>query len=273
MNSAAFALLLIGGIAYGQSPEWTSLKVTYSFDPTSPWGFAEMPLDLNGDLGGFHFRDDQCKVGKSFLGQRYWYKDDPSISLLFDTKGIIAGMQTSIAKSDFTPPAVQTNRQFLDDGDYWTITAYFVDPNIICGQGRTPEDLKKEGTGTGLWLQNGPDPIKDSVLIPMNEADLKNTAWTPGKCFKTQGMHYWYNVTETMSCDNFLPNCLMYNGGRLNVFCFAPSTVLSSPRFEHPTAEHASGFIDPVQDCFFDPDYNLSTIHVYFINDHNTAQC
>lgn len=36
-------------------------------------------------------------------------------------------------------------------------------------------------------MQYGPDPIKDSVQIPMNEADMKGTKWGSGKCFYTMG--------------------------------------------------------------------------------------
>lgn len=49
------------------------------------------------------------------------------------------------------------------------------------------------------------------------------------------GVHYWYAATRDMSCDNFFPVFLLYNGGVLNAFGWAFQADLSSSRFEHPT--------------------------------------
>jgi charged multivesicular body protein 7 len=268
MKYAIFALFL-AGVAYG-SPDWSNLKVTWSLNPFNTWAFNTLPRDATGKMGDFHQRDNQCTADNpKFVGQRYIYKDDPAVGLIFDKNGIIAGIQTSALKTDFTPPAYLTNRNYIDDGDYWTLTAYFVDPSTICTTGRSQDQLKNQGTGTGLYLQQGPDPIKDSVLIPSNEADVKETAWKFGHCFKTMGNHYWYNVTKDMPCDHYVPNCLLYNKGKLTAFCFAINAGLTSPRYEHPTASVLPKFIDPVPDCFYtDPTYkSLSTMHIYF-TDH-----
>jgi len=270
MQYAILALLAFAGAAYGSGPDWDDLKVTWSINPLNTWGFDAMPRDLSGKLSGFEAKDDQCKVDNAkFLGQRYWYKQDPALVLLFDKNGIIAGIQTSALKSNYTPPAYAANKNYVDDGDYWTLTAYFVDPSTICTQGRTSDQLKTQGTGTGVWLQMGTDPIKDSVKIPMLEEDAMKSPWTFGHCFKTMGNHYWYNVTKEMSCDHYVPNCLLYNKGKLNAFCFAINAPLTSKRYEHPTTDILKKFIDPVPDCFYtDPTYSqLSTLHVYFISD------
>ena len=47
--------------------------------------------------------------------------------------------------------------------------------------------FEAQGTGTNLYIQNGADPVADSLLIPMQESDLKDTKWTKGKCFPTMG--------------------------------------------------------------------------------------
>jgi len=226
-----------------------------------------MPRELTEKLGDFKLRDNLCNVENAkFLGQRYWAKSDPALSLIFDKNGIIAGVQTSFPKSQYTPFPYQENTRFVDDGDYWALTTYFVDPNTICGDGRTHDQLKNDGTGTGLWLQYGSDPIKDSIHIPMLESDVKNTDWKFGKCFYTMGNHYWYNVTKDMPCDHFMPNCLLYNKGKLNAFCFSVNADFTSPRYEHPTTNVLDKFIDPVPGCMYtDPSFKkLSTMHVYF---------
>jgi len=272
MNFLIVATILASAtFAYGSNPEWDGLRVTWSLNPFNKWGFDSMPRDLS-EKHDLQLRDNQCNSSNAkFLGQRYWTKTDskpdPAVTLLYDTKGIIAGIQTSIPKSsNYT---VQTpNNQYVDDGDYWTLTAYFVDPSTICGNGRSKEQLQKEGTGYGLWLQGGPNPIKDSVRIPATEAEIKMTNWKLGKCFWTMGNHYWYNVSKNMDCNHFVPNCLMYNKGKLTAFCFSVNAGLPGPRYEHPTAELAHKFIDPVPDCFFsDPTFKtLSTIHVYLVD-------
>lgn len=274
MNYAILATLCLVSAVYGSNPEWNGLRVTWSLNPFNSWGFDSVPRDLSGKLGDYQLKDDQCKAANAkFLGQRYQYKQDPAMSLLYDTKGIIAGIQTSIPKTKLTPSAYLANHQYVDDGDYWTLTAYFVDPSTICTGGRSQEQLKKEGTGTGLWLQTGPDPLKDNFQVPLTEEEVKKTNWKFGHCFWTMGNHYWYNVTKEMDCGHFVPNCLMYNKGKLTAFCFSANADLTSPRYEHPTAEVSKKFIDPVPDCFFsDPTFKkLSTMHVYLIDSPRTS--
>jgi len=236
-----------------------------------------MPRDL-ADNTQFEKKDDLCADGgKKFLGQRYWYKQDPTFMLLFDKNGIIAGMQNSMLKSKYTPPA-QLQKYYGDDGDYWTLTAYVVDPSIICSQGRSKADLASQGTGTGLWLQYGPDPIQDSIKLPDSEEEMKKTLWGNGKCLKSMGMHYWYNQSLGSNCDDLLPNCILYNGGKLNAFCFstaanlAPIDPLADPNrwdWPSPTALILRTVMDPVPTCFFtNPKYWVQgTVHVYFTDD------
>jgi charged multivesicular body protein 7 len=278
MNYIFAATLLVSvSLAFARGPDWDGLRVTWSANPFNSWGFDSQPRDLT-EKNKLELRDNQCTTPNAkFLGQRYWYRNgaalDPALTLLYDTKGIIAGIQTSIPKNSYTLPTGIGKRQLVDDGDYYTSTAYFVEPSTICGNGRSKEQLKQEGTGSGLWLQSGPDPIKDSVRVPTNETEVKQTSWKLGKCFWTMGNHYWYNVTKDMDCGNFVPNCLMYNKGKLTAFCFSINAGLAGPRYEHPTAELSNKFIDPVPDCFFkDPTFKtLSTIHVYLIDSPRTS--
>jgi len=259
--------------------DWTSLKVSWYFNPLSSWGFDAMPRDLANNTA-FEKKDDMCANGGKFLGQRYWYKKDPTVILLYDKNGIIAGLQTAFPKAEYFPPDHLKEKYYIEDGDLWTLTAYFVDPSTICTQGRSKSDLASQGTGTGLWLQYGPDPVKDSVHIPNDEAEMKKTKWGHGKCYWTMGMHYWYNVSQDMNCDDFVPNCILYNGGKLSAFCFATGAnlILSSKRFDSPAPLNIvlNKFFDRTPDCFFkQPNYFLvSTMHVFFTPDpRNTSHC
>lgn len=259
------------GLIPDLSRNWTNLKVTWSPVPENPlgWGFNSLPRKLS-DNKDWELRDDLCATsGGKFLGQRYWYKKDATLNLLFDKNGYIAGIQNSVEKSKFKASA--SNKNFVDDGDYWTMTAYFIDPSLICGTGRTEEEFTKSGTGTGLWIQTGPNPLTDVFHAPEKENEIKQTKWGSGKCFYTMGQHYWYNITKDMDCDaDLVPNCILYNGGKLTSFCFAINGYFDSKRFDwpHPKKDVINKFMDPVPDCFANnPAYSVqSTIHVYFVD-------
>lgn len=79
------------------------------------------------------------------------------------------------------------NRDTIAGVDVYILTAYFVDPSTICTSGRDASRLKNEGTGTGLWLQNGTNPIKDSFSVPLYENAANNTKWVKGACFPSMG--------------------------------------------------------------------------------------
>lgn len=94
------------------------------------------------------------------------------------------------------------NREMINGVDMYTLTAYFVNPGrlekrhvpinasflaTICSVGRTLSRLENEGTGTGLFLQNGSNPVQDTLVIPMWETEVAKSKWTRGSCFKTMG--------------------------------------------------------------------------------------
>ncbi|MCC7159860.1 MAG: hypothetical protein IT281_10000, partial [Ignavibacteria bacterium] len=80
-------------------------------------------------------------------------------------------MPASIAKKQLYKFDTQKmfNRATVAGIDAYVLTAYFVDPRTICTAGRDVARLKSEGSGTGLWLQQGSDPIRDSVQAPLYE--------------------------------------------------------------------------------------------------------
>ena len=94
------------------------------------------------------------------------------------------------------------------------------------------------------------------------------------------GVHFWSNfknvpITVDMNSDDFFPLCLLYNGGKLNGFCFAFNANLTSPRYEHPQPNQISAFMNPVPKFFSDPSKSngLSTVHVYFTSSPRLNFC
>jgi charged multivesicular body protein 7 len=252
---------------------FTGLRVTWDLNPLDTWAFNSMPRDLAHDyMHGFTAKDDQCSTGGSFRGRRYWYKNDPATMLLFDVNGYIAGIQTGVPKTSYTPPAPVNGHPFISDGDYWTLTIYTVDPSIICTTGRSASEYASQGTGTGVWVQNGTDPSM-SMQMPQMESGMSGTKWVKGKCFYTMGVHYWYDVSVNMDCNGFFPFFMMYNKGVLNAAGFAINIHLSSKRYEHPPVFAIGSFMQPVPACFAnDPNFaKISTEHFYYTDSPRTT--
>lgn len=80
--------------------------------------------------------------------------------------------------------------------------------------------------------------MTEDALKAANGANPANQ-WIGPKCFITMGNHYWLNIQSDMSCDNYFPFCLLYNGGKLNAFCFGVNGMLDSKWEDnpHPTAD------------------------------------
>lgn len=79
-------------------------------------------------------------------------------------------------------------RIFIQEATHITLHCDF--PETLC-DGRTVEQFDSEGTGTGLWIQNGTDPEEDSVRMPETQDEANKSAWTQGSCFITMGIVYW----------------------------------------------------------------------------------
>ena len=65
------------------------------------------------------------------------------------------------------------------------VTAYFVDPKVICAGGR--EDSKY--LGESLHIQTGASP-SSLMKIPLKEDGIEKTDWVKGKCFYGMGKFY-----------------------------------------------------------------------------------
>ncbi|XP_059178842.1 uncharacterized protein LOC131957982 isoform X1 [Physella acuta] len=248
--------------------KWDNLKVTWGMNPFNSQYFAGMPRTAAAaERQGFHKISD-CNTTAKWRGQRYVLNNDYSVVLLYDVMGYIAGIQTTVPKGGNYPSSL-IRPPFVDDGDRWAISAYFVDPATICTTGRTQAMFDQQGTGTNLYFQNSTVP-EHSVLIPHKQADIGSTRWTEGRCFISMGKHYWYNMNVGMNCDNIFPAFLLYNGGELTAFGWALIADLRSPRYEHPRSQLYGLFIKDVPTCLYNAG-TLSTMHIYLSG--SSAMC
>eukprot|EP00105_Crassostrea_gigas_P014839 XP_011431649.1 PREDICTED: uncharacterized protein LOC105331236 [Crassostrea gigas] len=266
---SSFAVILIvnitichGWLLGSKSHPWDGLKVTWGINPFSSSSFVNMPrTESEAKSSGFTMISG-CGHA-NFLGKRYMKNNDPAVILIYDVNGYIAGIQAGLPTtlSNGYPPANLKNHPLVQDGDKFYMTAYFVSPDSICTHGRTAGQFSSQGTGTDLYIQNSTDPMA-SIRIPHQESAIGSTAWVKGHCFPAMGVHYWYAATLDMSCDNFFPVFLLYNGGVLNAFGWAFQADLSSSRFEHPTTSSFAAFMNPVPQCLYNAG-KLSTLHIY----------
>jgi hypothetical protein len=273
-----FAVLIlcvsaVSGLFFGKSggPEWNSLRTTWGPNPFSSNYFAKQPLTVEeAKSAGFEQLPGDCN-GK-FLGQRFIQGKDYSLILIYDSKGAIAGVQMGIPISiatayyNFTHQPMY-NQDTILGTDVYILTAYFFDPKTIC-QSNGISNRPVGVTGTGLWLQNGTDPIQNSFLIPINQSDIVSTKWVQGQCFISMGLHYWYDNRLDLDCDFFFPVFLMYNKGELTGFGWATVGKYEfSKRTEYPPLSALGSFLKPVPTCFaqrFEEAGGFTTMHVYF---------
>jgi len=245
--------------------KWDGLSVTFGVNPFDSNVFSSLPRTESDAQAANWIKKADCDVNSKFLGRRYVKDNDYAVILLFDDNGYIAGIQTGVAKAGLPasyPPAKQIGNMIQDDGDHYTVTAYFTDPAGICNGGRTAAEFAVEGTGTNLYIQNGSNPLTQSSHIPSQQSGMAGTGWTLGHCFPAMGVHYWYSVSTNMDCDDFQPVFLLYNEQRLTAFGWALGTPQNSSRFEHPPLSVVSAFMNPVPSCLANYD-QLSTMHIY----------
>lgn len=57
------------------------------------------------------------------------------------------------------------------------VTAYFVDPSLICNGNRKPSEY----LGDSLFIQTGKTP-SSLMEVPLKQEDVKDTKWVEGKC-------------------------------------------------------------------------------------------
>jgi len=245
--------------------------------------FKNLPLTESDAIDeGFRKISEDCANNGLFSGNRYFLDGDTAVIVLYDSQGYVAGIQTGFLKSliDSSNVAYEYNREpfvldNIDGEDYYVLTAYFVNPDVICASGRTPQEFEDNPLGTELNLVGGTKNQGES-LIPNFESELNTTLWTPGKCFPAMGMHYWYNMRSDMDCKNELyPVFLLYDQGELNGFGFAVGGNFENPRFEHPPVFTLPQFINPLPQCLKDlgNEYGLTTLHVYLKPKPLTIEC
>jgi hypothetical protein len=236
--------------------KWNNLKITWGINIFK--SFNSLPRTEQEAIGkNWKLQSDCTRVN----GRRYVLNEDLAVMLIFDQNGQIAGISSAVPKNlPFNFPSSKVQEYMMDEGSFYTITAYFTDPSTVCSSSKTSGQV----IGDRLVIVG-----KSKVLdVALNQSDV-SSFWTRGKCFKTMGVHYWADLSGPLSAetemDNLFPMFLLYNRGKLNGFGWAFNADLPSDRYEHPPAFSFPLFFDKVPKSLLDSTKAdvISTLHIY----------
>ncbi|OXA47255.1 hypothetical protein Fcan01_18035 [Folsomia candida] len=231
----------------------------------------------------------ECTNGGKYFGFRYKTRNVDGIYLLFDRNGIIAGIQVWMDKSDTTrannPFRYDLIPMFRDEiigGKWYTVlTAYFVNPASICSTGRNETSLHSQGTGTGLYFQNGATPHPSNLVnVPTYRPDAAKEGYTNCECLEGMGLHNFWQVEkwQDSNCREVQPIQLLYNlDGAMVGFVFQIFAKLSHRMFEFPPTQGLKVILGPdrTPNCILEVNEKFGTtaLHVYFIDNPWELKC
>jgi hypothetical protein len=124
-------------------------------------------------------------------GSRYISKQkDISNIMLYDQHGKLAGIEVGKYEKPTEPMLSRYYEEGIFEGKtYYYMTAYFVDPNNICGH-RTAGKY-----GDRVWWKSKVPSDEGYVKLPLTQTEAEqNPKWKLGKCIIGMGIHYWYEV-------------------------------------------------------------------------------
>jgi len=299
-------ILLVGAVAllsvcngqgklFGRNkPFWTDFKVTFGVNPLT--SYKDMPRTaaeavkgpslLNPLKVAWEKISTDCLNGGAFNGFRYIQKGKVDLALLFDVNGVIAGVQMLLKKSEILSAANQFHHdkvpmfqsETLNFQEIFTLTTYFVHPDTICTGGRSSSDLKTQGTGTGLYFQDGPSPA-NITSPPLTREQAITEGWSKNDCFPGMGWHNFYKVEEfaATDCLEVRPVFLIYDSeDKLKAFGYVAFGESTSSRFEAPGAVAIKAIVGSMTPkCLTDlaNSVKVSSMHVYFTDNPQVETC
>jgi len=246
----------------------SNLKTTFGLNPFGNT-FEPQPRTEQAaiDYGYTRINTDACSG--TFLGFGYGDPNEPSLVILYDEAGYIAGVQNVIVKSakPVAPSTVYQSGMFFDK-EAWLNTVYFVDPDVICAGGRTEAQWEEQGTADRVWIQDGPVAEKKFIDVPLKQEEADTIdRWYKHKCFPGMGTHYMeFDYTPDQDCESVLPLQILYDDEVITGFVFQQTANLPGARWEHPDSNGALMIVDHAPECVttIADSGNLSTLHHYF---------
>lgn len=201
---------------------WEHVSIRYGF-------WHELPqYDRAAFDRGYVRLNDVCKT--DYYHGFLFSKDENTKAMpIYDLDGNLAGVQAAIPGNmkgynsmnqtidlppvEIMPPVLKGLRDSKGIL-YYTVTAYFKHPKLIC----SPIAPKSVHPGRGLYIQMGFDPENDFLHIPKESRHL-SPLWMQGNCVPMMGTHYFMNLSQNLPCEKIYPLFLMYDmEGNLGAF-------------------------------------------------------
>ncbi|XP_077538751.1 uncharacterized protein LOC144151535 [Haemaphysalis longicornis] len=251
--------------------KWDDLRVTWGMRNWKAGAFAQMPLTAKqAEDVGFVRLNDRC--AGTFHGYRFIKDEDPSVVLLYDVNGIIAGLQSGFhVQNSRTHPRMGYLMDYLGGKYLQFLTVYFIPPELICTRGRSLRELEEEGIGSNVYLQRKEEALSCLVTAPRYDDDLRNSLWVREACYPGMGRHYFWNITEDMPCEQLFPVYVTFYRGEIVSFGFLHSLAPpSSGRFERVIKENIGTYLLRPPKCLekelTTPGTRFSSLHVYLVS-------
>jgi len=215
------ALLFLAGFSLPESTgiQWPELRGKYTnpLDVFHLYGFFEEPK-TEQEAQAAEWTTPQETSGND-LTTTYCRNSDPSVCLVYDKKGNVAGYELSIPRAvdeldlgiNYTTKGFKPTARYGQN--YYTTLVLLESLDDINNGGRQPDG----NVASGLWL-----PVKDDYLeIPLKDSDIPSKApvFTKQLCFPGMGLHYFYDVRPDTTKDEYQPWFILYdNDGNLHGF-------------------------------------------------------
>jgi hypothetical protein len=291
MTSFSAVLFLASFAAIGIAVEkWEDFRVTFSSVPILGQGLHQINrLQSEAIAQGWVPISNDCANGGKFNGFRFVYEEDNVKQydrvLLFDKQGTIAGIQMLLPQSAVlsVKSTIQLDKttmyqnDTLNNVDYFVLTSYFQNPDTICTVGRSAEQLESEGTGNGLWFQNGISPAS-LIQAPLERGAAITEGWSKNACFFQMGVHNFYQLDtfDATNCNQMRPAFLLFNlNDQLIGFGYVSPGKVASKYFENPSYLAIRAIANPGTPLCLEQVANdgISSMHVYFRNNTNQFTC
>ncbi|OXA51100.1 uncharacterized protein LOC110853358 [Folsomia candida] len=287
-NSNLISCMVVVLVAYfgrADAAVWNDFRVKYDINPIG--NFNRQPQLESGaiTLGWAPVTTgNDCQNGGEYLGFRYIMPGDNSLGLIYDVNGVIAGLQMMLPhdlilpNNTFNFGANTFFKNVTYDKEYFVLTAYIVEPEIICTTGRNESDLIDVGIGTGVWVQDGASP-GTYLQIPDLREEALNSGWSNNNCFGGMGTHSWYRMEdyEATNCTEQVPVFGLWSRTmELQGFGFSVPGTTVNKNFENPPTVAMQLIAGaPAPQCLFDSNNLIgsTTMHVYFINNPWLIAC
>ncbi|CAG7818435.1 unnamed protein product, partial [Allacma fusca] len=247
----------------GEKGAFETLAVTLP-DPTRPltarYWFNTLPTTLKEAEKQNWSKSPQdlscADPAKFYVGNRFVPPYEPSVAILLDSQGVVAGLQAIYDVESLVSGSAQRdcktlnkyvndykfqdqpmlNTEVIDGKEKYVLTVYFDNPKEICTSTRDPASVKDSGYGTGLYFQNGPTP--DTLLVaPPTRPEAAAQNWDNNKCLPLNGYHNFLHSSQwdSQNCTEIVPNWLFYDeNNKLTGGGFSIPGCDPSPRFQHP---------------------------------------